>query len=36
MGNEHSSEANAEDLRLHNVPIKLPPAKPGNELSILK
>ena len=24
MGNEHSSGANADDLRLHNVPIKLP------------
>jgi len=32
MGNEHSTEANLDDLKLHNVPIKLPPAKPGGPL----
>ena len=32
MGNEQSSGANIDDLRQHNVPIKLPPAKPGKKL----
>ena len=29
MGNEHSSEHNAEDFMRNNVPIKLPLAKAG-------
>ena len=36
MGNEQSSGANIDDLRQHNVPIKLPPAKPGKNSSFLK
>ena len=35
MGNEQSSGANIDDLRQHNVPIKLPPAKPGNFIKTL-
>ena len=34
MGNEQSSGANIDDLRQHNVPIKLPPAKPGNKTQV--
>ena len=35
MGNEQSSGANIDDLRQHNVPIKLPPAKPGKDAVFL-
>ena len=35
MGNEQSSGANIDDLRQHNVPIKLPPAKPGKKLKFI-
>ena len=34
MGNEQSSGANIDDLRQHNVPIKLPPAKPGKKSQV--
>jgi hypothetical protein len=32
MGNEHSTDGGAEDYMRHNVPIKLPLAKPGGPM----